>query len=165
MYQRIAVAMLLALAAAAIPVQAQEESTIGVVEGERGSLESFFYSIWSRLQSLSPRAEEARVRTDVVATAGLRGADGDNLHMEPYWKGDLAGTRISSTRSRPTVARSTVAVMVISRRWRISSPSTVIATWRQTCALHWRSPGHGPVTAGPPAASSSGSSTAIPDTP
>jgi len=89
MWQRIGPALVLVLAVVAAPAQAQEEQSIGVVESERGTLEGFFYSIWSRLQALGPRAEEARVRTDVVATAGLRGADGDNLHMEPYWKGDL----------------------------------------------------------------------------
>ena len=88
MGQRITAGLVLALALAGAPVLAQDEQ-VGVVEGERGTLESFFYSVWSRLQALSPRAEDARVREGVVATAGLRGADGNELQMEPYWKGDL----------------------------------------------------------------------------
>ena len=89
MWERIGPVLALALALLAAPAYAQEDGQVGVVEGERGSLESFFYSVWSRLSSLAPRAEDARVREGVVATAGLRGADGDNLEMEPYWKGDL----------------------------------------------------------------------------
>lgn len=88
MWQRIATGLVLALAIGAVPAQAQDEQ-VGVVEGDRGTLESFFYSVWSRLQSLGPRTGDARVREGVVATAGLRGADDDNLQMEPYWKGDL----------------------------------------------------------------------------
>lgn len=70
------------------PVAADD--SVGVVEGERGSLESFFYGVWSRLKALSPRTEDARVGSSVIATAGLRGADDDNLQMEPYWKGDIS---------------------------------------------------------------------------
>jgi len=85
----------LALVAVALlattPVRADDsDGAVGVVEGEQGSLESFFYSVWSRLKALSPRTEDARVGGGVVATAGLRGADDDNLEMEPYWKNDLS---------------------------------------------------------------------------
>ncbi len=71
------------------PLQADNEQAVGVVEGERGAVESFFHNIWSRLSSLGPRTDPARMQEGMVATAGLRGADGDNLEMEPYWKGDL----------------------------------------------------------------------------
>jgi len=71
-------------------VSADDDQAVGVVEGERGSLESFFYGVWSRLKALSPRTEDVRVGSGVIATAGLRGADDDNLQMEPYWKNDLS---------------------------------------------------------------------------
>lgn len=73
----------------ATPAAADDNETVGVVESEQGSLEGFFYSVWSRLKALSPRTEDARIGSGVVATAGLRGADDDNLEMEPYWKNDL----------------------------------------------------------------------------
>lgn len=84
--------LLVALALGTIlssPLRAEDDS-VGVVESEQGSLESFFYNVWSRLKALSPRTEDARVGSSMVATAGLRGADDDNLEMEPYWKNDLS---------------------------------------------------------------------------
>lgn len=72
------------------PLQAEDDQAVGVVESERSAVEGFFYSVWSRLSALSPRSGDAEVRPGVIATAGLRGADDDNLEMEPYWKGDLS---------------------------------------------------------------------------
>lgn len=72
------------------PLQAEDDQAVGVVESERNAVEGFFYSVWSRLSALSPRSGSAEVRQGVIATAGLRGADDDNLEMEPYWKGDLS---------------------------------------------------------------------------
>lgn len=71
------------------PVTADDDA-VGVVESEQGSLEGFFYTVWSRLKALSPRTEDVRVGSNVIATAGLRGASDENLEMEPYWKGDLS---------------------------------------------------------------------------
>jgi TolA-binding protein len=86
---RLLATALVTLALVASPVAADDNESVGVVEGERGSLESFFYGVWSRLKALSPRTDDARVGSGVIATAGLRGADDDNLQMEPYWKNDL----------------------------------------------------------------------------
>lgn len=89
MDRHVAVAVMLAGLVAAGPVPAADDQAVGIVESEQGTLESFFYGVWARLKALSPRSEDVRVGTDVIATAGLRGADDDNLEMEPYWKGDL----------------------------------------------------------------------------
>jgi len=91
MNRTIPLALTLVASLAATPVRADDnDGAVGVVDSEQGSLESFFYSVWSRLKALSPRTEDARVGGGMVATAGLRGADGDNLEMEPYWKNDLS---------------------------------------------------------------------------
>ncbi len=81
-------ALALVLAVAGSP-QAAEDDQVGVVEKERGAVESFFYEVWSTVRSMSPTARESRTPEGVTVTAGLRGAEGESKAMAPYWKGDL----------------------------------------------------------------------------
>lgn len=85
---RVSAALALLLAAVAAP-QAAADEQVGVVEKERGAVESFFYSVWSTVRSMSPTGRESRTPEGVTVTAGLRGAEGESEAMAPYWKGDL----------------------------------------------------------------------------
>jgi len=88
MTRRGSAALVLLLAVAGSP-HAAEDDQVGVVEKERGAVESFFYSVWSTVRSVSPTARESRRPEGVTVTAGLRGAEGESEAMAPYWKGDL----------------------------------------------------------------------------
>jgi hypothetical protein len=69
------------------PVQAQDSATI--VETKSHSVfKGFFQSVWVRLKSLNPTMKES-ANSEVVYTAGIRGAESTDTLLQPYWKGDM----------------------------------------------------------------------------
>jgi len=76
---------------AAVSASAQQGGEVDVVEKDQGAVESFFYEVWSRVQSMTPNADQSRSNKErVTVTAGLRGAEGEGKAMEPYWKGGIS---------------------------------------------------------------------------
>jgi hypothetical protein len=69
---------------------AREGESVDVQEKEQGAVESFFYDVWSTVKSMSPSRERGAGSEDVTVTAGLRGAEGDEQALAPYWKGGLS---------------------------------------------------------------------------
>lgn len=84
--------ILLVLCCLCIPVfsaalAAQDSTTI--VETESHSIfKGFFQSVWVRLKSLNPTMKES-ANSEVVYTAGIRGAESTDTLLKPYWKGDM----------------------------------------------------------------------------
>ena len=77
----------LSIPAFTVPSQAQNSATI--VETQSHSVfKGFFQSVWVRLKSLNPSMKES-ANSDVVYTAGIRGAESTDTLLKPYWKGDL----------------------------------------------------------------------------
>jgi hypothetical protein len=77
----------LCISAFTLPLQAQNSATI--VETQTHSVfKGFFQSVWARLKSLNPSMKES-ANSDVVYTAGIRGAESTDTLLKPYWKGDL----------------------------------------------------------------------------
>jgi hypothetical protein len=75
------------ISAFTLPLQAQNSATI--VETQSHSVfKGFFQSVWARLKSLNPSMKES-ANSDVVYTAGIRGAESTDTLLKPYWKGDL----------------------------------------------------------------------------
>ena len=72
---------------ASVALQAQDSTTI--VETKSHSVfKGFFQSVWVRLKSLNPTMKES-ANSEVVYTAGIRGAESTDTLLQPYWKGDL----------------------------------------------------------------------------
>ena len=70
-----------------MPLQAQNSTTI--VETQSHTVfKGFFQSVWARLKSLNPSIKES-ANSNVVYTAGIRGAESTDTLLKPYWKGDL----------------------------------------------------------------------------
>jgi hypothetical protein len=70
-----------------LPSQAQDAATI--VETQTHSVfKGFFQSVWTRLKSLNPSMKES-ANSEVVYTAGIRGAESTDTLLKPYWKGDM----------------------------------------------------------------------------
>ncbi len=77
----------LSIPAFALPLQAQDSA--GIVEVESHSVfKGFFQSVWVRLKSLNPTLKES-ANSEVIYTAGIRGAESTDTLLKPYWKGDL----------------------------------------------------------------------------
>jgi hypothetical protein len=75
------------ISAFTLPSQAQDSATI--VETRTHSVfKGFFQSVWARLKSLNPTTKES-ANSEVVYTAGIRGAESTDTLLKPYWKGDL----------------------------------------------------------------------------
>jgi hypothetical protein len=75
------------ISAFTLPLQAQNSATF--VESQSHSVfTGFFQSVWARLKSLNPSMKES-ANSDVVYTAGIRGAESTDTLLKPYWKGDL----------------------------------------------------------------------------
>ena len=68
-------------------LQAQDSATI-VETGSHNVFTGFFRSVWARLKSLNPSAKES-ANSEVVYTAGIRGAESTDTLLKPYWKDDL----------------------------------------------------------------------------
>jgi tetratricopeptide (TPR) repeat protein len=66
---------------------AQDSSTV-VETSSHNIFKGLFQSVWAHLKSLSPSSKES-ANTDVVYTAGIRGAESTDTLLRPYWKGDL----------------------------------------------------------------------------
>jgi hypothetical protein len=71
----------------ATPVQAQDSVTV-VETRSHNVFTGLFQSVWARLKSLNPSAKES-ANSDVVYTAGIRGAESTDSLLKPYWKDDL----------------------------------------------------------------------------
>jgi hypothetical protein len=70
-----------------MPLQAQDSATI--VETQSHSVfKGFFQLVWARLKSLNPNMKES-ANSEVVYTAGIRGAESTDTLLKPYWKGDM----------------------------------------------------------------------------
>jgi tetratricopeptide (TPR) repeat protein len=70
-------------------VQAQNSNSTTIVETSSHNIfTGFFKSVWARLKSLSPTIKES-ANSDVVYTAGIRGAESTDTLLKPYWKDDL----------------------------------------------------------------------------
>ena len=68
-------------------VQAQETT---VVETQTHNVfKGLFQSVWARLKSLNPSSKES-ANSEVVYTAGIRGAESTDTLLQPYWKDDLS---------------------------------------------------------------------------
>ena len=69
------------------PLQAQDSASI--VETQSHSVfKGFFQSVWVRLKSLNPTIKQS-ANSEVVYTAGIRGAESTDTLLKPYWKGDM----------------------------------------------------------------------------
>lgn len=51
-----------------------------------------FRSVWARLRALNPATTQS-ANSEVVYTAGIRGAESTDTLLKPYWKGDLTRDR------------------------------------------------------------------------
>jgi len=81
------VLLLIGLPGFAAPLQAQDSTS--VVETESHSIfKGLFQSVWARLKALNPSARQT-ANTEVVYTAGIRGAESTDTLLKPYWKDDL----------------------------------------------------------------------------
>lgn len=68
-------------------VQAQASAT--VVETQSHNIfKGLFQSVWVRLKALNPSSKES-ANSEVVYTAGIRGAESTDTLLKPYWKDDL----------------------------------------------------------------------------
>jgi TolA-binding protein len=68
-------------------LQAQDSTTI-VETSSHNVFTGFFRSVWARLKSLNPSVKES-ANSEVVYTAGIRGAESTDSLLKPYWKNDL----------------------------------------------------------------------------
>jgi hypothetical protein len=69
------------------PVQAQNSVTV-VETKSHNIFTGLFQSVWARLKALNPSARES-ANSEVVYTAGIRGAESTDTLLSPYWKDDL----------------------------------------------------------------------------
>jgi TolA-binding protein len=71
----------------ASPAQAKE--TTRFVESDSHSVfTGLFESVWARLRSINPQSQQS-ANTEIVYSAGIRGAESTDTLMKPYWKDDL----------------------------------------------------------------------------
>ena len=73
------------LVTAALPAQ---DSTTVVETESHNIFKGLFQSVWARLKSLNPNSRES-ANSEVVYTAGIRGAESTDTLLKPYWKDDL----------------------------------------------------------------------------
>ncbi len=73
--------------ALAAPINAQESTTV-IETSSHSIFTGVFKSVWARLKSLNPSTKET-ARSQVVYTAGIRGAETTDTLLKPYWKDDL----------------------------------------------------------------------------
>ena len=78
---------ILSTVALVTPLRAQESVTV-VETQSHNVFTGLFQSVWARLKSLNPSAQES-ANNDVVYTAGIRGAESTETLLNPYWKDDL----------------------------------------------------------------------------
>jgi len=77
----------LCIPAFVVPLQAQD--SVAIVETQSHSVfKGFFQSVWVRLKSLNPTIKQS-ANSEVVYTAGIRGAESTDTLLKPYWKGDM----------------------------------------------------------------------------
>ena len=69
------------------PVSAQQATTI-VENNSHNVFTGLFRSVWARLKSLSPATRDS-AKSEVIYTAGIRGAETTDTLLKPYWKEDL----------------------------------------------------------------------------
>jgi TolA-binding protein len=80
------------LLAAAIPVAAieQQPNDLIIRQTETHSVfKGLLYSVWNRLREINPQPR-SDAHSNVIYTAGKRGAGATETLIQPYWKGDLA---------------------------------------------------------------------------
>ena len=66
------------------------QGSSGFVETSSDSvLTGFFRSVWANLKSFNPSQQES-AKSEVVYTAGIRGAEATDTLLQPYWKNDLS---------------------------------------------------------------------------
>jgi tetratricopeptide (TPR) repeat protein len=65
-----------------------QDSTIVVETQSHNIFKGLFQSVWARLKSLNPSSKES-ANSEVVYTAGIRGAESTDTLLKPYWKDDL----------------------------------------------------------------------------
>lgn len=69
--------------------QAQNPGSTTIVETSSHNIfTGLFKSVWARLKSLNPTIKES-ANSEVVYTAGIRGAESTDTLLKPYWKDDL----------------------------------------------------------------------------
>jgi len=74
-------------------VQAQNSNSTTIVETSSHNIfTGLFQSVWARLKSLNPTTKES-ANSEVIYTAGIRGAESTDTLLKPYWKGDLTRDR------------------------------------------------------------------------
>jgi len=69
------------------PVQAQDSVTV-VETKSHNVFTGLFQSVWAHLKALNPSSKES-ANSEVVYTAGIRGAESTDTLLSPYWKNDL----------------------------------------------------------------------------
>ena len=67
--------------------QKATESNVVVQQKQKSVFKGLFYSVWTKLRTLSPKMSQ-RNRNRSVITAGVRGAETTDSLIDPYWKGD-----------------------------------------------------------------------------
>jgi len=84
--------ILLVICILSIPVlvtPAQAQDSVTVIETKSHNVfTGLFQSVWARLKSLNPSSKES-ANSEVVYTAGIRGAESTDTLLSPYWKDDL----------------------------------------------------------------------------
>ena len=78
---------ILGTAMLATPLRAQDSVTV-VETQSHNVFTGLFQSVWARLRSLNPAAQET-ANNDIIYTAGIRGAESTDTLLSPYWKDDL----------------------------------------------------------------------------
>lgn len=84
----IVVPFLLALGS---PVNAQGTSTF-VVADSHNVFTGLFQTVWAHLKSINPPQRES-ARSEILYSAGIRGAETTDTLLQPYWKGELSRDR------------------------------------------------------------------------
>ena len=78
---------LLGVTVTVAPVQAQDSVTV-IETKSHNVFTGLFQSVWARLKALNPTAKES-ANSEVIYTAGIRGAESTDTLLNPYWKNDL----------------------------------------------------------------------------
>ena len=69
-------------------LHAQESVTIVESNKPHNIFTGLFKSVWARLSALNPTLKQS-ANTEVIYTAGIRGAESTDTLLKPYWKDDL----------------------------------------------------------------------------
>ncbi|TNF87102.1 MAG: tetratricopeptide repeat protein [Gammaproteobacteria bacterium] len=69
-----------------------ENTAIIVETNSHNVFTGLFRTVWAHFRSLNPSQKES-ARSEILYTAGIRGAESTDTLLQPYWKGDLSQDR------------------------------------------------------------------------